>query len=66
MEGGTAASSAPPSGGNAQNADAVAGTDEGALTDTGDIPIPVAPYAVTGYPRQRRRLCFDDAIRKCR
>lgn len=66
MEGGAAASTAPPSSGAADNADVVAGTDEGTLTDTGDIPLPVAPYAVVGYPRRHRRLCFDDAIRKCR
>lgn len=68
MEGGTAASSSASSsstGADATNADAVvgAGTEDG-LTDTGDLPLPVAPY-VLAVPRRRRR-CFFEGYEECR
>ena len=38
-------------------------TDGDTLTDTGDLPIPVAPYAIV---RQSRRYCFNKAAEDCR
>jgi len=71
MEGGAAAPSSSTAssstGADAGTADAVAGANAGdGLTDTEDLPLPVAPYAlVSGYPRQRRR-CFYDGYDECR
>jgi len=69
MEGGAPAASSPASpsstGADAANADAVVGTGtEDGLTDTGDLPLPVAPYVLVA-PRQRRR-CFYDGYDECR
>lgn len=68
MEGGAPAAS-PTSGGEAtgDSGNAEAPT-EGDLTTTDNIPLPVQPFAVAGYPRRRLRRvdCFIDGINYCR
>ena len=69
--GSTAAGSTASGGGTSSSspvadADAGLGTSDDGLTETSDLPLPVAPYAlVSGYPSQRRR-CFVEGYDNCR